>query len=90
MGSATQYSTGFALDDFPPDGLMGMAFPAISQFNANPVFQTLVAQSVTTASIFAFKLATTGSELFLGGVDTTKFTGDFTQNPVTEVVRIGS
>lgn len=65
---------------------MGMAFPQISEFGANPVFQTLVAQGKTTVSEFAFKLATSGSELFLGGVNNNLFTGAFTQNRVTSVV----
>ncbi|KIJ29295.1 hypothetical protein M422DRAFT_269368, partial [Sphaerobolus stellatus SS14] len=30
VGAATQYSTGFAIAEFPPDGLMGMGFPQIS------------------------------------------------------------
>ncbi|KAF9490544.1 acid protease [Pleurotus eryngii] len=85
VGAATRYSTGFAKAEFPPDGLMGMAFPQISEFGANPVFQTLVAQGKTTASEFAFKLATSGSELFLGGVNSNLFTGAFTQNRVTSV-----
>ncbi|KAF8897319.1 acid protease [Infundibulicybe gibba] len=85
VGSASQYSTGFALSEFPPDGLMGMAFPQISDFGANPVVQTLIAQGKTTAPEFGVKLSTSGSELFLGGVDTGKFTGAFTQNSVTQV-----
>ncbi|KAL0949545.1 hypothetical protein HGRIS_009594 [Hohenbuehelia grisea] len=85
VGAATRYSTGFALSEFPPDGLMGMAFPQISEFGANPFFQTLVAQGKTTASEFGFKLSTSGSELFLGGVDTNLFTGTITQVSVTQV-----
>ncbi|KAJ3715622.1 acid protease [Lentinula guzmanii] len=85
VGAATQYSAGFEIDEFPPDGLMGMAFPQISVFQADPVFQTLIAQGVVTAPEFGVKLATTGSELFLGGVDTALFQGDFTQSPVTQV-----
>ncbi|KAJ3812930.1 acid protease [Lentinula aff. lateritia] len=85
VGAATQYSPGFEIDEFPPDGLMGMAFQEISVFQAVPVFQTLVAQGVVTAPEFGVKLATTGSQLFLGGVDTALFQGDFTTNPVTQV-----
>ncbi|KAK7470902.1 hypothetical protein VKT23_002318 [Stygiomarasmius scandens] len=85
VGAATQYSTGFAAENFPPDGLMGMAFPEISEFNANPVFQTLIAQGTVDEPVFSFKLSETGSELFLGGVDNDLFTGEFTQVPVTQV-----
>ena len=66
---------------------MGLAFPQISVFGANPVFQTLVAQGVVTAPEFSVKLATTGSELFLGGVDNSDFTGSITNVPVDPVVR---
>ena len=86
MGDSSRYSAGFALDEFPPDGLLGMGFEQISVFGESPVFQTLVAQGKTTASTFGVKLATSGSELFLGGADTSKFTGTLTQVPLTTVV----
>ncbi|PFH52669.1 hypothetical protein AMATHDRAFT_139688 [Amanita thiersii Skay4041] len=79
VGAATQYSTGFALDEFPPDGLMGMAFPAISEFGANPVFQTLIAEGVVSSPVFGFRLAPSGSELTLGFIPSV---GTFTQLPV--------
>lgn len=63
-----------------------MAFPEISVFGANPVFQTLIAQGQPTSPVFGVRLATSGSELFLGGVDTARFAAPVTQNPVTEVV----
>jgi len=85
VGSASQYSTGFALDEFPPDGLLGMGFEQISVFGNNPFFQTAIAQGKPTAGEFGVKLATSGSELFLGGVDTKLVSGAFTQVPVTQV-----
>ncbi|KZS98007.1 acid protease [Sistotremastrum niveocremeum HHB9708] len=85
VGSSTKYSTGFALDEFPPDGLLGMGFEQISVFGKNPVFQTLVSQGKTTASEFGFALTTSGAELFLGGVDTAKISGTTTFTPVTTV-----
>ncbi|THG99192.1 hypothetical protein EW026_g3106 [Hermanssonia centrifuga] len=84
MGSAILYSSGFAPDEYPPDGLMGMAFPEISEYNANPVFQNLVAQNKTEDAVFAFKLAKTGSELFVGGVNDALYQGDFSYTNVTE------
>ena len=63
-----------------------MASPQISVFGEDPFFQTLVAQGTVTAPEFAFKLATSGSELFLGEVDDNLFTGSFTELPVTTVV----
>ena len=57
---------------------MGMAFQSISDFNAPPVFQTFVSDGQTTQSIFGFTLLDNGGELFLGGTDTSKFTGSLT------------
>ncbi|KAJ8472586.1 hypothetical protein ONZ45_g16604 [Pleurotus djamor] len=85
VGAATRYPTAFAIDVFPPDGRLGMAFPSISGFGANPVFHTLVAQGKTLTSQFAFKISTSGSELLLGGVNPGLFTGSLTQIPVSPV-----
>lgn len=63
-----------------------MGYQSISQYNAPPFFQTLVTQGVTTQPVFAFKLAESGSELYLGGVDSNLFTGSFTYAPVTTQV----
>jgi len=62
-----------------------MGFEQISVFGAPPVFQTLVAEGKTTASAFSVNLAMSGSELFLGGTDSSKFTGAFTFVPVNTV-----
>lgn len=68
---------------------MGMAFKSISDYDANPLFQTLVADGVTTDSVFAFKLTENdGSSLYIGGVDTTQYTGDISYADVTEEVRL--
>lgn len=83
LGAASTYSAGFSLNRFPADGLMGMGFKTISHYGADPVFQSLVAQGQTTESAFAFKLASEGSELFLGGTNSNLFTGAFTYTPVT-------
>ncbi|KAG6829330.1 hypothetical protein H0H92_004933 [Tricholoma furcatifolium] len=84
VGAATQYSTGFAKSQFPPDGLMGLAFPQISVFKENPVFQSLISQRQTTSPQFAFKLASSKAELYLGGVDTSLFNGSLTETPVVQ------
>ncbi|KIJ60518.1 hypothetical protein HYDPIDRAFT_98543 [Hydnomerulius pinastri MD-312] len=84
LGAAKQYSTGFQSSQFPADGLMGMAFKSISDYNANPVFQTLVADGKTDNSVFAFKLASSGSELYIGGTNSDLYTGDFTYADVTQ------
>ena len=65
---------------------MGMAFQPISVYNAPPVFQTLVSEKAVTRSVFAFKLADSGSELYLGGVNDALFKGEFTWLPITTSV----
>ena len=77
LGAATQY-LGLEIDQFPADGLMGMGFQSISAHNAPPVFQTLISEGVVTSPVFGFKLAASGSELFLGGTNSALYTGDFT------------
>ncbi|KIJ63347.1 hypothetical protein HYDPIDRAFT_92725 [Hydnomerulius pinastri MD-312] len=84
LGAASQYSTGFQASNFAPDGLMGMAFEDISVFTANSVMQTLVAEKTLSEAMFAFKLASSGSELRIGGVNSALYTGSITYTPVTE------
>ncbi|KAG6857322.1 hypothetical protein H0H87_005625 [Tephrocybe sp. NHM501043] len=84
VGVATEYSAGFAKGQFPPDGLMGMAFAEISDFGANPVFQSLVAQKQTPAAQFSFKLSAPGPQLLLGGVDADLYNGTLTHAPVVQ------
>ncbi|EJD01639.1 acid protease [Fomitiporia mediterranea MF3/22] len=83
--AASQYSDGFSLSNFEPDGLMGMAFQSLSNSNSSPVFQTLVTQGQTTEPIFGFTLLDNGGELIIGGRNTSAFTGKLTYAPlVTE------
>ncbi|KAF7294004.1 Aspartic protease [Mycena kentingensis (nom. inval.)] len=76
IGAANHYSVEFEVDEFPPDGLVGMAYPALSVFGEDPLFATLVNQG-QVAPLFGVKLADTGSELLLGGVNSALFTGAF-------------
>jgi cathepsin D len=66
---------------------MGMAFANISAFGAIPVVQTLIAEGQVSDPVFAFKLASSGSELRIGGVNTALYTGSFTYTPITLQVR---
>ncbi|KAG2139040.1 aspartic peptidase domain-containing protein [Suillus clintonianus] len=81
LGVASNTS-GFLKEKF--DGLMGMSFPSLSHFPAEPVFNTLVSQGAVSESVFAFKLASSGSELHLGGVNSALYKGSFTYAPVTK------
>jgi cathepsin D len=87
LGVADVYSSRLNSSSFSPDGLMGMAFKSLSSYGANPVFQSLVEQKRTAESVFAFKLTSIGSELYIGGVNKKLYTGEFTYTPVTEKVR---
>ncbi|EIW86538.1 peptidase A1, partial [Coniophora puteana RWD-64-598 SS2] len=84
LGAAKTYSTGFESSQFPADGLMGMAFQSISDYNASPVFQTLVSQGKTTSPVFGFKLTSSGAGLTIGGVDSSAYTGKFHYTDVTQ------
>jgi len=52
-----------------------MAFPALSNLGTDPFFNTAFSQGAVPTNEFAFKLASTGSELFLGGANTARFSG---------------
>ncbi|KAG6329332.1 hypothetical protein ID866_9757 [Astraeus odoratus] len=82
LGVASQYSD-FQTSTFPADGLMGMAFESLSVYKSNPVVQTLIANNVISESVFAFKLSSSGSELRIGDIDSTLYTGSLTYTPVT-------
>jgi cathepsin D len=83
LGVASLYSYGFSSENFGADGLMGMAWESVSEYGANSVFQTLVSQGAVPEPVFAFKLASSGSELYVGGVNSALYRGPFTYVPVT-------
>jgi hypothetical protein len=66
---------------------MGMGFKSISVYNANPPFQTLMAERQVASQMFGFKFATTGSELFLGGVNPDYNEDDFAWVTLSNEVR---
>ncbi|KAH9996195.1 aspartic peptidase domain-containing protein [Russula vinacea] len=70
LGAATQW-------------FVGLGFQSISQFNASPLFQTLISEGVVTSQVFGTKFATSGSELFIGGTNSALYTGSFTYLPLT-------
>ncbi|KAF7342253.1 Acid protease [Mycena venus] len=65
------------LETRPFDGILGLAFPAISNFPppSTPFFNTAFRKGTLHKNLFGFYLASRGSELFLGGADTTKYKG---------------
>lgn len=55
--------------------VLGLGFPAISNLKENPFFFSSFSQDSVSANSFGFKVADTGSELYLGGADDSLFTG---------------
>ncbi|KAJ6540037.1 aspartic peptidase domain-containing protein [Mycena vulgaris] len=77
LGASNHYPVEFEAGNFRPDGVVGLAFESLSSFVHEPLFATLLIEGVVEDPIFSIKLADTGSELFLGGVDSALFTGEF-------------
>jgi cathepsin D len=88
LGVATSYSTGLSASNFTPDGLLGLGWSQISHYNASGYFQTLIAEGKAPSRVFSFKLATSGSELYIGGTDKALYNGTFTWVPVTKEVSL--
>ncbi|KAH9895122.1 protease [Cubamyces lactineus] len=65
------------------DGILGLAFPAISNLQKSPFFNTAKSQGAVKNGVFGFKLAKSGSELYLGGTDSSLYTGSIEYHPVT-------
>jgi aspartyl protease len=57
---------------------MGMGFQSISDYNAPPPVQNLISEGAVTKSMFGFKFASSGSELYIGGVNPGYSDDDFT------------
>ncbi|KAG9122595.1 Type I transmembrane sorting receptor [Ceratobasidium sp. 392] len=77
----TSESSSFSSD--PEDGIMGLAFSSISSIGKPTFIESLHSQGKISAPTFAFRLATAGSELYLGGVDAAKYTGSITYVSLT-------
>lgn len=68
------------------DGILGMGWKAISVKNYDTVFDKIQQQKLVDPSFSFFmtsKPGSAGSELILGGIDNSKFTGEFTYYPLT-------
>jgi hypothetical protein len=63
---------------FRADGILGLGFPSLSVFHADPVFTTLVNQERVQESVFGLSLAGKNPALVVGGRDSNRYTGDFT------------
>ncbi|GAA5824372.1 hypothetical protein JCM11251_000393 [Rhodosporidiobolus azoricus] len=77
FGAANSLTSDF--QDDPYDGLMGMAYSSISTIGTNPLFQTLLAENKVANGQFSFLLAETGSELYLGGMNSALYAAGSTK-----------
>ncbi|KAG8739688.1 Type I transmembrane sorting receptor [Ceratobasidium sp. 428] len=77
----TSESSSFSSD--PSDGIMGLAFSSISSIGAPTYIENLYSQGKISSPVFGFRLASSGSELYLGGADTSKYTGTITYASLT-------
>ncbi|CAE6406946.1 hypothetical protein ACGC1H_002276 [Rhizoctonia solani] len=77
----TSESSSFSSD--PSDGIMGLAFSSISSIGAPTFIENLYSQGKISSPTFGFRLASSGSELYLGGADTSKYTGSITWASLT-------
>ena len=64
-----------------------MGFEEISPFEATPFIGTLISQSQLQEPVFGFYLAASGSELIIGGRDSSRYSGNLTYVNVVKQVR---
>ncbi|KAJ3991145.1 acid protease [Lentinula boryana] len=77
---ATTLSSDFAKD--PIDGILGLAFPALSNLNADPFFVTAISQGAVDSNEFGLYLSSSNSELYLGGADSNRYSGSIEYHDV--------
>ncbi|CAG9840535.1 unnamed protein product [Diabrotica balteata] len=69
------------------DGILGLAYPQLSEAKIPPVFQNLISQGVVDKPVFSFYLSQSANndkgELLLGGSDSKYYKGDFAYSPVS-------
>lgn len=74
---------GASFEGSPVDGIVGLGFESLSNMGGTPFFQTLVEQGVVPNSVFSFALGEGDEgELYLGGSDSSKYTGELVSTPV--------
>ena len=61
---------------------MGLGYPSTSSINQLPFFNNAFKSGAVDSNVFALKLASSGSSLFLGGKDPSLFRGCFENHNV--------
>jgi len=82
VGSVSMYTSKLQNNGYA-DGLLGLAFPSISKFGADPLFASLVSQKRLIDPTISFKLSSSGAEMYVGGANRMLYNGDITYTPVT-------
>lgn len=83
-------ATGRAFDVIDIDGIIGLAFPAMSPTGSNPLFDSMIEQQVLASPVFSFACypddaddgTTSTSRVIFGGVDHSAYEGNFVHVPV--------
>ena len=58
------------------DGILGLGYESLSSIHETPFVNTAKAQGAIKEAVFGFRIAKAGSELYIGGTDTSQYTGD--------------
>ncbi|ESK98138.1 aspartic protease [Moniliophthora roreri MCA 2997] len=74
FSAVTALSRSFDTD--PIDGILGLAYPVLSNIDPSPFFNTAIEQGAVPNKSFGFYLAANNSELFLGGTNPKLYTGE--------------
>ncbi|CAG8806323.1 8394_t:CDS:2, partial [Racocetra persica] len=71
----------------PFDGVLGLGFDSVSNFNTTSPFSKMVKQKAVKNPYFGFHISRNGdgATLTLGDIDTTKFTGKLSYNKVSTI-----
>ncbi|KAJ3170903.1 hypothetical protein HDU87_008669 [Geranomyces variabilis] len=84
FGDVTNEGKNPQASDF--DGILGMGFTSIAADSSTTWFENAVAQNTVPKSVFAFYLnsASSGSELYLGGYNSKRYTGSISWVPIDQ------
>ncbi|KAH9374460.1 hypothetical protein HPB48_016202 [Haemaphysalis longicornis] len=71
------------------DGILGLAYPSISQNSVPPLFDMMMIRGVVREPVFSMYLTRTpgeqsGGEIYFGGIDSQRYTGEVKYAPVVE------
>jgi Eukaryotic aspartyl protease len=68
--------------DYRALSLMGLAYPSISNIGQAPFFNHAIVHGAVSSPMFGFKLASTDSELYLGGTNEALYLGSLETHAV--------